>query len=416
MTIMSQDFRVTSRSQARPAAETKSSLSTPSAWLISLGLALAPAVSIGIARFAYGLVLPAMRQDLSWTYTEAGWINTANAVGYLVGSIVAFRLVTRIGPRRLFIGGMILTTVALLATALTRNFWLLSFWRAMAGIGGAPAFIAGGAMASTLFKHETLRNAMAIAIYGGGGGLGMLVTGVSIPLILEHLGFIAWPDAWLLLGGLSLLATIPAALAACSIPLSAESNGLGATHYLPISRMSAALLGYFLFSVGYIVYLTFLTSWMRTRGVNASMIPVSWGLLGTAVMVSPLLWRRVLVHANGGSALAMACTATGLGTLLPMAVPGVTGLLLSAASFGASLFIAPTAVTSFSRKNLPEASWGRSLAVFTTVFATGQTLGPVAAGLIADTTNSLEPGLVAAGITLLFAGAVASRQLPLKGQ
>ena len=36
----------------------------------------------GLARFAYGLLLPAMRADLDWNYTQAGWINTANAIGY----------------------------------------------------------------------------------------------------------------------------------------------------------------------------------------------------------------------------------------------------------------------------------------------------------------------------------------------
>ena len=130
-------------------------LSFRSAWLIAVGLSLGPAVSNGLARFAYGLVLPAMRQDLSWTYTEAGWINTANAIGYLVGAVLALRFVATMGPRRLFIGGMVLITIALLASGLTRDFWLLSIWRVVAGIGGAPVFIAGGAMASTLFKGES---------------------------------------------------------------------------------------------------------------------------------------------------------------------------------------------------------------------------------------------------------------------
>jgi predicted MFS family arabinose efflux permease len=96
-------------------------LLSTSAWMTALGLSLAPAVTTGIARFSYGLVLPAMRQDLSWTYTEAGWINTANAIGYLMGSLLALMFVAKLGPRRLFVGGMIVTTLALLASALTRD-------------------------------------------------------------------------------------------------------------------------------------------------------------------------------------------------------------------------------------------------------------------------------------------------------
>jgi MFS family permease len=388
-------------------------LSFRSAWLIAIGLSLGPAVSNGLARFAYGLVLPAMRQDLSWTYTEAGWINTANAIGYLVGAVLALRFVATMGPRRLFIGGMVLITIALLASGLTRDFWLLSIWRVVAGIGGAPVFIAGGAMASTLFKGDTSRNALAIAIYFGGAGLGMLLTGLSIPLIIEEAGTAAWPQTWLLLAGLSALATVPAVLAAQAVPLSSQSSGGASSEPLPIGRMLAALLGYFLFSVGYIVYLTFLVAWMRTQGAGAWLIAATWGALGAAVMISPFPWRRVLATATGGRALALACAATGVGTLLPLLVPGATGLLLSAAAFGGSFFIGPTSITAFSRKNLPEASWGRSVALFTTAFAIGQTLGPVAAGLIADATDSLTIGLLAAGITLLLAGAIANLQRSL---
>jgi predicted MFS family arabinose efflux permease len=129
-------------------------LLSTSAWMIALGLSLAPAVTTGIARFSYGLILPAMRQDLSWTYAEAGWINTANAIGYLLGSLLALMFVAKLGPRLLFVSGMIVTTLALLASGLTRDFWFLSLWRVLAGLGGAPAFIAGGAMASTLFRGD----------------------------------------------------------------------------------------------------------------------------------------------------------------------------------------------------------------------------------------------------------------------
>ncbi|MEM1162489.1 MAG: YbfB/YjiJ family MFS transporter, partial [Pseudomonadota bacterium] len=151
-------------------------------WWIVVGLSLGPAVTNGFARFAYGLILPAMQSDLSWNFTEAGWINTANAIGYLLGSVIALATISRLGPRRLFVWGMALTTLALAFSAPTRDLWLLSCWRILAGIGGAPVFIAGGAMASALFANDRKRNALAIALYFGGGGLGMLLTGATLPV------------------------------------------------------------------------------------------------------------------------------------------------------------------------------------------------------------------------------------------
>ncbi len=46
-------------------------------WLPAVGLALGPAVALGLARFAYALLLPAMRTDLSWSFAQAGTIAPA---------------------------------------------------------------------------------------------------------------------------------------------------------------------------------------------------------------------------------------------------------------------------------------------------------------------------------------------------
>jgi MFS family permease len=86
--------------------------------LTAAGLALAVAVTNGFARFAYALILPAMRSDLGWNYTEAGWNNTANAIGYLAGAVVVFRVARRrrrgrrVGPRRLFAANLWVTAAA----------------------------------------------------------------------------------------------------------------------------------------------------------------------------------------------------------------------------------------------------------------------------------------------------------------
>ena len=55
----------------------------------ALALGLAAAVSLGLARFANALLLPAMRADLHWSYFTAGAMNTVNAAGYLAGALLA---------------------------------------------------------------------------------------------------------------------------------------------------------------------------------------------------------------------------------------------------------------------------------------------------------------------------------------
>jgi len=107
---------------APPASRASAGPASARVWATALGLALGPAVALGLARFAYALLLPAMRSDLSWSFTQAGTINTANASGYLIGALIAAPVITRIGGRRAFLGSLLLTALALTACAISGAF------------------------------------------------------------------------------------------------------------------------------------------------------------------------------------------------------------------------------------------------------------------------------------------------------
>ena len=67
---------------------------------LALALSVGAAVSLGITRFAYGLLLPPMRADLGWSYALAGAMNTSNAAGYLLGALLTPWLLRRVDPGR----------------------------------------------------------------------------------------------------------------------------------------------------------------------------------------------------------------------------------------------------------------------------------------------------------------------------
>jgi predicted MFS family arabinose efflux permease len=380
-------------------------------WLIVLGLALGVSISNAFARFAYGLILPSMQADLDWTYTQSGWINTANALGYIAGALLTLALVGRIKAPTLFIAGLIVTSVSLLMCGFDDGFWYLTTWRIIAGIAGAPVFIAGGAMAATLFPGDAQKNALAIAGYFGGAGLGMILSGAVLPGVFDARGAAFWPNAWIVLGVTSLVMTPVSIWAALQVQITAASKR--STARLPVRKMAAALLGYGLFATGYIVYLTFVVAWMQQIDLSVATVSVSWVLIGIGIIVSPFVWKPVLARYASGVPLALACAVTGVATLGPVLVPNVAGLVLSAFLFGLAVFIGPGSVTSFGRKNLPQELWAKSVSLFTLVFAIGQTIGPVAAGAIGDLTGTLSAGLLSAGAILIAAAAIAALQKQL---
>ena len=84
-------------------------LAARSRWGQPARLALGTASALGLACFAYGLILPAMRSELGWSLAQAGALTTANAVGYLLGAVVAAPAARRLSLAVTFRLGMVVT-------------------------------------------------------------------------------------------------------------------------------------------------------------------------------------------------------------------------------------------------------------------------------------------------------------------
>ena len=196
-------------------------------WMVLAGLALGVTVTNSFARFAYGLILPAMKSEMDWTYAQAGWLNTANALGYIVGAVITMLLIGRRSPTLLFAFGLITTTIALLATGLNAALWWQTMWRILAGLFGAMSFSTAGVLVAGLFKDSPRHNALAIAIlFGTGGGVGIVLAGAALPGMLDHYGNSSWPMAWVTVGAVS-VSFLPLSLwaaAQLSVPVQIQSK------------------------------------------------------------------------------------------------------------------------------------------------------------------------------------------------
>lgn len=368
--------------------------------LIPWALSGGAAVTVGFARFGYALILPAMQTDLALNYAQAGWLNTSNSLGYLLGSIMTVLYVSRLGNHRLFVAGLLITTLSLLANGLVTNFYLLNVFRFITGVAGAWAFICGGVLASALGNR-------AIVIYFGGGGTGMLLTGATLPWLFELYGPQAWPWAWI---GTAVICT-PVTIAALAAARYSVEPGTPTRQRAPWPWRACrrAFIAYFMFGLGYIAYMTFIVAWVRVNAratwSMAATTSIMWSVLGVMSIMAPLIWARFFHGRRNGIPMAAAMTTLGIGAALPLVVPSLAGVWLSAALVGASVLMVPSAVTGFVKSNLAPEAWGSALAVATTLFALGQTIGPAAAGWISDRAGSLSTGL-GLSAAILFAGAL----------
>ncbi|MEJ2632284.1 MAG: YbfB/YjiJ family MFS transporter [Acidihalobacter sp.] len=377
-------------------------------WVV-IGLAMGPTVALGLARFAYALLLPPMRAGLGWSYAAAGALNTANAAGYLVGALAAAAFGRRFGDKRVFAVSLLLTALAVGASGLTAEFSRQLALRFGAGFTGALAFVAGaGLTAAAAHGGARSRAPTILGLYFAGGGLGITASALAVPPLLAAFG---WRGGWLALGGLSLLATIIAWAALGRAPRTASAAGKHGHGSWSVRFMVPKLLAYGLFGAGYIAYMTFIIAYLRSaEQFSGFEISAFWAVLGIAAILAAFAWGPVLGRLKGGWGTTATVGVVTLGAAMPLIYGGIAGAFLSAILFGGSFLAVVAAVSSFGRRVAPPHAWTAVIGALTVAFGIGQSIGPVLSGMLSDGSGGVATGLWVSVAILAVACVVAATQ------
>jgi len=383
--------------------------------LTALALSMGTAISLGLARFSYALLLPPMRADLGWSYLLAGAMNTGNALGYLLGALATPFLMRRFGMHAVLIGGSLLTAVFMLLSGFVTDAGALLLQRVLAGIASAFVFIAGGVLAARLGALHARRAGFLIGLYYGGTGFGIAASALLVPAAIHaaaaHGAPHAWQWAWLGLSMLSIgamLAMIFPARRIDGAQIAQSAHGSFRT-----SALAYGLAGYFMFGIGYIGYMTFVIALLKEQGMPPAMLTAFYAALGMAAVAASRIWAGLLDRFKGGQPMALLNTLLGIATLLPVFTAAPPLVFLSGILFGAVFLSVVASTTALVRHNLAPAAWPAGISLFTIVFAFGQIVGPTMVGWIADGPGGLRRGLLFSAGALLLGGALAWRQRPL---
>lgn len=393
----------------------------PAPVFLALALSLGAAVSLGITRFAYGLLLPVMKGDLAWSYTLAGAMNTVNAAGYLLGALVTPWLLKRLGAVRVLLWGAVLASVFMALSGFFIDAAPLLLQRLLAGVASAFVFIAGGLLAARLGTRAPQQAGLLLGLYYGGVGWGIALSALGVPLLLDAARGVAhgWAWAW---WGMALLCLAATAVLAWPARILQKQELIAQTAQTPEPHliqkiswrsMGWALAGYTLFGVGYIGYMTFVIALLREQGASAGAVTLFYTLLGLAVVASARIWARLLDRSKGGGALALLNALLGVATVLPALTSAWPVVLASGLLFGAVFLSLVASTTAFVRHNLPSAQWAAGISAFTILFAFGQIVGPTVVGWIADGPGGLARGLLYSAGALWLGALLAWRQRPL---
>lgn len=387
---------------------------TENSLAIVLALAMVPALGLGFARFAYALILPDMRADLHWSYADAGWMNTSNGIGYMLGALLASKLLRLISAYKMMVINIWIVVVSLALCAVFSNIILLNLARFLAGFSAGLAFVAGGLLVTGLAQRNPAQSSVLLGIFYAGPGIGILISGLILPFLIDWYGAGSWPLAW-------------AALAVIAIPLALLLKGARGLHvklYRPDQKstsyqvnyrqMTGILAGYLFVGAGYIAYMTFMIAWVQNSGGNAAIQATFWFAIGLGAVSSPWICANIQRKMLHGYAFAFLSGITMIASLLPIFSSGLVVLMISAAAFGCAFFAVVASTTVFVRRNLPPQGWAGAIGMMTVMFSAGQIAGPVLIGLLNDITGNLSSGLWASAGLLLLAVISAGAQRDLK--
>ncbi len=152
--------------------------------LVAAAFALT-ALSYGLGRFAYGLLLPHIREDLSLSATGAGWIGGSAFAAYCFGIVLAFVAGARLGERRVAVLASLTATSGLALVAVASSGWSLGLAIALAGL-------------STGLTSPPLASAVARCVEEAARpkANGAINAGTAAGIILSGFAVTAFPGGW----------------------------------------------------------------------------------------------------------------------------------------------------------------------------------------------------------------------------
>ncbi len=302
----------------------------PSPWRATLSGASASLIGIGLARFSYTPLLPAIIAAHWYPASTAAYLGAANLGGYLAGALLAGPLAARVPAPAVIRAMMLLAAIAFFACAWPIDFIWFFAWRFLSGIAGGALMVLA---APTILPHiPPSRRGIAGGAIFMGVGLGIAVSGTLVPLLLRQ----GLMQTWIGLGVLALGLTA-VAWGGWPAPIPHDpAKHQAASHHLPRLALRALYLEYGLNAFGLVPHMVFLVDFIA-RGLGYGLQTGSeyWVLFGIGAVVGPLLTGHLADRTGFGPALRLAYLVQALCVALPLLGLGAPGLIVSSVVVGA---------------------------------------------------------------------------------
>jgi predicted MFS family arabinose efflux permease len=266
---------------------------------ISAGLC-ANLVGIGLARFAYTPLIPALIAAHWYSASSTVYLGAANLAGYLAGALFARRMAATAGAAPTLRAMMVIATAAFFACAFPLSFWWYFVWRVGSGVAGGVLM----ALAAPLVLPQIppSRRGLASGAIFTGVGLGIAASGTLVPLLMRA----GLAETWFGLGVVALLLTI-ASWGSWPREQLCESDQPSARAGRRHPALLALYVEYGLNAIGLVPHMIFLVDFVaRGLGRGLAVGARYWVLFGIGALIGPLVSGRLADCIGAAAAMRLA--------------------------------------------------------------------------------------------------------------
>jgi predicted MFS family arabinose efflux permease len=272
-------------------------------------------VGIGLARFAYTPLIPALIEAHWFAPDDVVFLGAANLLGYLAGALAGRPLAARLGARRTLQAMMLAASLAFFACAVPLSVAWFFGWRFLSGLAGGAIMVL--AALTILPQVPAARRGVASGAIFLGLGLGIAASGTVVPLLLGHGLAVTWAG----LGALSLLLTLaswrwwprdaaPAAAARADGAAPARTGFALKLIYGQYALQAVGLVPMMVFLVDFVARGLHMGTHMAALfwivyGVGATVGPMMYGMLGDRLGIGNATRLSLAVQVAAAAALVL---------------------------------------------------------------------------------------------------------------
>ena len=341
---------------------------TPDPWRGVLAALCTCILGLGLARFSYTPLIPALIGAHWFTPSEAVFLGAANMAGYLAGALSARLVMRRLGLRTTLRLLMVFATASLFACSQPVDFAWFCAWRLVSGFTGAGLIVLSAP--SVLPFVPQARRGLAGGVIFTGVGVGIAGSGSLLPLLLAH----GPAEAWLALSVAGVAMTViawngwPKAPPRSNLPAQVSSTPSGT----PLRLLFAA---YATSAIGQVPAMLFLSDFVaRGLGHGVAAGSHAWAVFGIGALAGPLSAGALADRIGFTAGLRVNWIAQILACLAMWWAPSAAVVVAAGLVVGAGIPVLVVLVLGRSQELARDAA-PQAWSIATTCFAGGQVIG-----------------------------------------